>query len=112
MPVTDKQIAEELLAHEKMMVMAYAQTITETSCPELSQGFQQLLNHSIQNVAEVAQVMTASGWTAPRYALPDEIGQVATQASQANRNLQQVVTAWQAAEASSAHTEAKQQAGQ
>ncbi|MEZ2660991.1 spore coat protein [Aneurinibacillus aneurinilyticus] len=112
MPVTDKQIATELLAYEKMMVTAYAQTISETSCPELRQGFQQLLSHSIQNVAGIGQVMTASGWTAPRYALPDEVIQVAEQATQTNQNLQQAVTAWQAAEASAMKIEAERSAGQ
>lgn len=109
MPVTDKQIATELLAYEKMMVTAYAQTVTEISCPELRQGFQQLLNHSMQNVAELGQVMTASGWTSPRYALLDEIEQVAAQASQMNQNLQQAVHAWQAAEASAVQAEGERQ---
>ncbi|MBN6188220.1 spore coat protein [Aneurinibacillus sp. BA2021] len=102
MPVTDKQIAAELLAYEKMMVTAYAQTITEINCPELRQGFQQLLHHSIQNAAELGQIMTANGWTTPRYALPDESSQVAAHASETNENLQQSVQAWQAAQASAA----------
>jgi spore coat protein CotF len=109
MPITDKQIATELLAHEKAMVIAYAQTITETSCPELRQGLQQLLSHSIQNVAEINQIMAASGWAAPRYAMPEEIQQVAEQAEQTNQNLQQVITAWQAAEASANRVEAEHQ---
>jgi spore coat protein CotF len=105
MPVTDKQIAAELLAYEKMMVSAYAQTLTDINCPELRQGFQQLFNHSLQNVAEVGKVMMASGWVTPRYALQDAITQVMEQAGKTNQNLQQVVTAWQAAEASATQAE-------
>ncbi|AMA73834.1 Coat F domain-containing protein [Aneurinibacillus thermoaerophilus] len=113
MPVSDKQIASELLAYEKMMVTAYAQTMTETNCPELRQGIQQLLNHSLQNIVEIGQIMAASGWVAPRYALPDEIAEAAIRARQTNQNLQQAVSAWQAAEASAGQQQGarKQQNG-
>lgn len=98
MPVNDKQIASELQAYENMMIGAYAQAISGANCPEVRQVLTQILSHSIQNSAEIGQFISAQGWSTPRYAQPAEIAAAVQSAQQAGKNLQQTVTAWQAAQ--------------
>ncbi len=85
--LSEKDLLNDLLNQEKMMISSYATFVTEASCPNLRQVLTTQLNETATNQYQIFDQMRQRGYYATKDAPTADVTQAKEKMSQMKNNL-------------------------